>query len=156
LRSSGKSGLTRLRHYQRGEQVSTLCTSEQTHQGVPAQSLALESVSADNPQAGTKRGVDARSKILAIRVQHGRGETSQTVAWDDKRHPLALGSPCREEVRGLATPRTTPAPNAVTLSLNTLGGMLLSRPANNTDRPAFKLKLALTSTHNHLLMASAN
>lgn len=52
---------------------------QQTHQRVLPQPAALESVSADNPGVGTKRGIDARLD-RASGVQHGRGETGQSPA----------------------------------------------------------------------------
>ena len=93
--------------------MSTLHTSETTNQGMLPQSPALESASADKPGVGTKRGVDARSQIRATGVQHGRGETSQTVTSDEKRHSdgRALANP--EEDRGLATPCSTKAASII-------------------------------------------
>ena len=54
--------------------MSTLYTGEKTNQSVLPQRAALESLPADNPGVGTKRGKDARSR--ATGVQHGRGETT--------------------------------------------------------------------------------
>lgn len=54
--------------------MSTLYTGEKTNLRVLPQPSALESLPADNPGVGTKRGKDARSR--ATGVQHGRGETT--------------------------------------------------------------------------------
>ncbi|MGV9375538.1 RNA-guided endonuclease IscB [Nonomuraea sp. NPDC003707] len=52
--------------------VATLDTRQQIHSAVLPQRRTLESASADNPGAGTKRGADAFGQRS---VQHGRGET---------------------------------------------------------------------------------
>ncbi len=91
--------------------MSTLHTSEKTDQGMLPQSPALESTSADKPGVGTKRGVDARSQIRATGVQHGRGETSQTVTSDEKHHSARTASAGQAEDRGLATPYNIVVPN---------------------------------------------
>lgn len=51
---------------------------QQTDPEVLPQLPALESMSADNPGVGTKRGVDA-TNLAAPGVQHGRGETGTAV-----------------------------------------------------------------------------
>ncbi|PWJ25599.1 HNH endonuclease [Branchiibius hedensis] len=60
--------------------MSTLHTGARTHRRVLPQPAALESVPADNPGVGTKRGTDIPRTAQAGRrdtgVQHGRGETT--------------------------------------------------------------------------------
>ena len=85
--------------------MSTLHTSEKTDQGMLPQSPALESTSADKPGVGTKRGVDHRLETeRQTGVQHGRGETSQTVTSDEKRHSNGKASADPAGDRGLAAP----------------------------------------------------
>lgn len=64
--------------------MSTLHPGGQTHQGVLPQRPALESVPADTPGAGTKRGADTAKAVTGIR--HGRGEHRRGVRPPDDRH----------------------------------------------------------------------
>ena len=85
--------------------MSTLHTSEKTDQGVLPQSPALESTPADRPGVGAKRGVDHRLETeRQTGVQHGRGETSQTVTSVEKRHSNGKASADPAGDRGLAAP----------------------------------------------------
>ena len=68
--------------------MSTLHTSETTHQGVLPQPPALESEPADNPRVGTKRGSDASARSHTG-VQHGRGETPDGYTCPPGRHPVS-------------------------------------------------------------------
>ncbi len=90
--------------------MSTLYTSEKTNQGMLPQSPALESTSADKPGVGTKRGVETVADAAVAGVQHGRGETSQTVTSDEKRHSVRLASAGRTEDRGRKTSPNITAP----------------------------------------------
>lgn len=64
--------------------MPTLHSGEKTHQGVLPQRPALESVPADNPGVGTKRGADTASAVTG--VQHGRGEHRRGVRPPGGRH----------------------------------------------------------------------
>ncbi len=90
--------------------MSTLHTSEKTNQGMLPQSPALESTSADKPGVGTKRGVETVADAAVAGMQHGRGETSQTVTSDEKRHSVRLASAGRTEDRGRKTSCNIKAP----------------------------------------------
>jgi 5-methylcytosine-specific restriction endonuclease McrA len=90
--------------------MSTLHTSEKTNQGMLPQSPALESTSADKPGVGTKRDVETVADAAVAGVQHGRGETSQTVTSDKKRHSVRLASAGRTEDRGRKTSCNITAP----------------------------------------------
>lgn len=57
--------------------MATTDVRQQTHQSVLPQRTALESVSADNPGVGTKRGTDAGN--TAPGVDHGRGERAHRI-----------------------------------------------------------------------------
>lgn len=82
--------------------MPTLHTRQKTHQAVLPQRPALESVSADNPGVGTKRGTEA-GLVPASGVQHDRGESQTPVASGPGRHtdPAPAGegteSGCRRE-----------------------------------------------------------
>ena len=80
--------------------MSTLHTSEKTNQGMLPQSPALESISADKPGVGTKRGVETVADAALAGVQHGREETSQTVTSAEKRRSVRLTQAGRTEDRG--------------------------------------------------------
>lgn len=64
--------------------MSTLHSGQETHQGVLPQRPALESASADNPGAETKRGADTAEAVTGMR--HGRGEHRSGVRPPDDRH----------------------------------------------------------------------
>lgn len=72
--------------------MSTLHARQQTHRQVLPQPAALESVPADNPGVGTKRGTDA--VVTAPGVQHDRGESLHRIRLRPGRH----GAPARAGV----------------------------------------------------------
>jgi hypothetical protein len=82
-----------------------------------SQPRALESASADNPGAGTKRGADNRRAAgRATGVRHGRGETSVGLTNQQKRHSPGSGQHEPGEDRGLneelAAPTAPPTATA--------------------------------------------
>ncbi len=93
--------------------MSTLHVSEKINQEMLPQSLALESTSADKPEVGTKRDVEAGSCDRVAGVQHDRGETGNRVTDLSQRHPVGAASatpdgPVRDAVPADAVPATAP------------------------------------------------
>jgi 5-methylcytosine-specific restriction endonuclease McrA len=86
--------------------MSTLYTSQKTHQGMLPQSSALETESADNPRVGTKRGSVA-GESSHTGVQHGRGEIENGRTCPPQRHLSSPTSVGLEGAGGLTAPRST-------------------------------------------------
>lgn len=89
--------------------------SKKTHQGVLPQPLALESVSADTPGVGPKRGTDAA--LAAPGMQHGRGETGAGIGASETSPDGNLNSHHEREL----VPKGKPAQRVTTVMVAVLG-----------------------------------
>ena len=90
-----------------------MSTRQTTDPGMLPQSQALESVSADNPGVGTKRGTEAEAAALAPGAQHGLRERTgdySPVSTPSQRHQS--GS---QDGRSNPAPARSPAPRVFVL-----------------------------------------
>lgn len=83
---------------------------QKTDPGVLPQLRALESVSADNPEVGTKRGTDAPSRDGAPGVHHERGETAGAATADTAASPEESASSTPEAGSDPGTTNTSADP----------------------------------------------